>query len=271
MLSIGEFSKICGVTTRTLRHYDAIGLLKPIHIDPNTGYRFYDISQLRQLLLITRLKDYNFSLDEITTLTSTADKCYLLNQIIAKKLEFHSKINQYMILEQQLDLDILNLKKGADIMSFIDEIQVTLVDTKPQYILYTRQRMSVEDYCKYIGQLFGLAYSQNMQIAGSPMSIYHDKEFDPTDNDTEVALPVQTPNQQTRVLSGGLCATATCNGSYSKLSHSYAKLMEWITENGYEVIASPYEQYLKGPMESQSTEDYITQIYFPIRKSTQAI
>lgn len=267
MLSIGEFSKICGVTTRTLRHYDTIGLLKPIHIDPDTGYRFYDTSQLRQLLLITRFKDYNFSLDEITILTSTADKSYLLNQITAKKSELNSKINQYINLERQLELDILNLKKGADIMSFIDEIQVTLEETKPQYILHSRQRMSVEDYCKYIGKLLELAYSQNMQISGSPMSIYHDKEFDPANNDTEVALPVQTQNQHTRVLSGGLCATATCNGAYSKLPHSYAKLAEWITENGYKVISPPYEQYLKGPMESLSAEDFITQIYFPIKKT----
>lgn len=271
MLSIGEFSKICGVTTRTLRHYDTIGLLKPIHIDPNTGYRFYAISQLRQLLLITRFKDYHFSLDEIAILISAADKNYLLGQITAKKLEFHSKINQYMNLERQLDLDILNLKKGADIMSFIDEIQVTLIETKTQYILHSRQRMSVEDYCKYIGELFELAYSQNMQISGSPMSIYHDKEFDPVDNDTEVALPVQTHNQHTRILSGGLCATATCNGAYSKLPHSYAKLVEWITENGYEVVSPPYEQYLNGPMESRSTEDFITQIYFPVKKSNKAI
>jgi effector-binding domain-containing protein len=79
-------------------------------------------------------------------------------------------------------------------------------------------------------RIFELAYSQNMQISDSPMSIYHDKEFDPADNDTEVALPVQTSNHYTRILSGGLCATATCSGAYSKLPHSYAKLMEWITK-----------------------------------------
>ena len=55
MLSIGEFSRICGVTTRTLRYYDKINLIKPSHIDLDSGYRFYDLNQLRQMLFINRL------------------------------------------------------------------------------------------------------------------------------------------------------------------------------------------------------------------------
>jgi DNA-binding transcriptional MerR regulator len=271
VFSIGEFSKICGVTTRTLRHYDTIGLLKPIHTHPITGYRFYDVAQLRDLLLITRLKDYNFSLDEIAIITSTPGKKYFLAQITAKKLEFHSRIDKYKYLEHRLELDILNLERGADIMSFIDEIQVTLTETKPQHILYSRQRISVEDYCKYMDKLLKLACSQNMEISGAPISIYHDKEFDPADNDTEIALPIHDQNQYTRVLSGGLCATATCKGAYSNLPNVYAKLAEWIKENNYEVVSAPYEQYLKGPTEAQSDEDFVTQIYFPIKKSHKAV
>lgn len=266
VLSIGEFSKICGVTTRTLRHYDTIGLIKPNHIHPVTGYRFYDVSQLRQMLLINRLKDYDFSLEEIAIMISIHDKNYILTQITAKRMEIKFKIDQYKKIEHQLQLDILNLEKGVDIMSFIDAIEVTLIETKPQHILYSRQRMSVEDYCKYIGKLFELAHSNGMHCTGAPMSIYHDREFDPADNDTEVALPVQEQNQHTRLLAGGLCVTATSKGAYSNLTHIYAKLTEWISENGYTVVSPPYEQYVKGPMESQSAENFITQIYFPVRK-----
>ncbi|WP_434369237.1 MerR family DNA-binding transcriptional regulator [Peribacillus frigoritolerans] len=48
-LSIGEMAKLRGVTVDTLRHYDKIGLLKPFHIDPETGYRYYSISQYEAL------------------------------------------------------------------------------------------------------------------------------------------------------------------------------------------------------------------------------
>ena len=68
MLSIGEFSNICKVSTKTLRYYDEIGLLKPSEINPENGYRYYAIEQLEKMLFINRLKSYSFSLDEIKAL-----------------------------------------------------------------------------------------------------------------------------------------------------------------------------------------------------------
>lgn len=49
MFSIGEFARLGGVSVRTLRHYDEIGLLRPAQVDPVTGYRGYLASQLGQL------------------------------------------------------------------------------------------------------------------------------------------------------------------------------------------------------------------------------
>lgn len=66
MLSIGEFSSICRVSTKTLRYYDEIGLLTPSEINPQNGYRYYAIEQMETLLFINRLKTYSFSLDEIS-------------------------------------------------------------------------------------------------------------------------------------------------------------------------------------------------------------
>ena len=68
MLRIGEFSRIAHVTIETLRHYDAVGLLKPAFIDPTTGYRFYTAEQLPSVNQILMLKDLGFSLEEITQL-----------------------------------------------------------------------------------------------------------------------------------------------------------------------------------------------------------
>ena len=62
MLSIGEFSNICKVSTKTLRYYAEIGLLKPTEINPENGYRYYAIEQLETMLFINRLKSYKFSM-----------------------------------------------------------------------------------------------------------------------------------------------------------------------------------------------------------------
>src|SRR5574339_582645 len=65
MIRIGDFSKLSRVSVKTLRYYDETGLLKPVHVDPFTGYRLYEYSQLSTLHRILALKDLGFSLEEI--------------------------------------------------------------------------------------------------------------------------------------------------------------------------------------------------------------
>jgi DNA-binding transcriptional MerR regulator len=65
MLSIGPFAAASGLSVRSLRHYDEIGLLRPTHVDDATGYRYYALSQLRDARTIRRLRDLNLPLEEI--------------------------------------------------------------------------------------------------------------------------------------------------------------------------------------------------------------
>ncbi len=73
MLSIGEFSKICKVSAKTLRYYAEIGLILLNEINPENGYRYYAIEQLETMLLIIRLKSYNFSLEEIKQMVESGE------------------------------------------------------------------------------------------------------------------------------------------------------------------------------------------------------
>ena len=65
MLRIGEFSKLVGVSIRTLRYYDEIDLFKPANIDLFTDYRYYSEDQIEDLNIINKLKSVGFTLDEI--------------------------------------------------------------------------------------------------------------------------------------------------------------------------------------------------------------
>ena len=73
MLSIGEFSKICKVSAKTLRYYAEIGLILLNEINQENGYRYYAIEQLETMLLIIRLKSYNFSLEEIKQMVESGE------------------------------------------------------------------------------------------------------------------------------------------------------------------------------------------------------
>ncbi len=67
MHSIGDFARIAGVTTRTLRHYDDVGLLVPARTDGRTGYRSYSATQLPRLARITALRELGLTLEQIAT------------------------------------------------------------------------------------------------------------------------------------------------------------------------------------------------------------
>lgn len=62
---IGEFSKLTGISIRTLRYYDSIDLFKPSEVDLFTNYRYYKEEQVKDLELINELKEVGFTVEEM--------------------------------------------------------------------------------------------------------------------------------------------------------------------------------------------------------------
>ena len=92
MLTIGDFSRLSRVTPRMLRHYDALGLLRPQAVGDN-GYRYYRQEQLSDLLRIQWLKSYGFSLGEIGPLLELEDE-QLLPHLRQRRLELCQELNR---------------------------------------------------------------------------------------------------------------------------------------------------------------------------------
>ena len=65
MLRIGEFSRRGRVSVKALRHYEAIGLLEPDHVDPASGYRYYATGQLDDLRRLMVLRSLGLPLERI--------------------------------------------------------------------------------------------------------------------------------------------------------------------------------------------------------------
>lgn len=72
-LSIGETAELTGVSIRTLRYYDKIGLLKPAEVS-ESGYRYYSRTELERLQQILFYRELEFSLNEIKRLLSSPDE-----------------------------------------------------------------------------------------------------------------------------------------------------------------------------------------------------
>jgi DNA-binding transcriptional MerR regulator len=70
---IGEFARLGGVSIKTLRFYDAIGLLRPAAVDARTQYRLYSSHQLQRLATIRALKGLGASLSDVRRVTGSGE------------------------------------------------------------------------------------------------------------------------------------------------------------------------------------------------------
>jgi len=272
VLSIGEFSNICKVSTKTLRYYAEIGLLEPSEVNPENGYRYYAIEQLEKMLFINRLKSYSFSLDEIKKIMQSEEiqNDNLFLAFIRKKKEIEKQVHDYRQLLTQLEDDISAIEQGKSIMSYMDEIDVRLVDVPKMYLLSIRKMVQAEDYpteyIKCYGKLFKKIAVDKLTMNGAPMILFHSTEYSPTGLDTEFAIPVQEYVTGTRDFFPGLCLKTVVRGAYTELSSVYAKQIEWAEKEGYQNTNALFEVYLTDPSQIEDVKDNITEVYYPVKK-----
>ena len=84
MKTVSEIAALAHVSVRTLRHYDAIGLLKPTQIT-EAGYRLYDNAALERLYLILLFRELEFPLKEIQAILDAPD--FDRNRILEQQVE----------------------------------------------------------------------------------------------------------------------------------------------------------------------------------------
>ena len=272
MLTIGEFSNICRVSTKTLRYYAEIGLILPDEINPKNGYRYYSIDQLERMLLINRLKDYCFSLEEIKLILDSEEQIdeVLFTALNKKKKEIAVKVQKFEDTMHQIDSDISNLRNGKSIMSYMESIDVRLVEIPMMYLLSIRKNVLEhefsDEYGTCFGQLFRKMEEKKLTAAAPPMVLFHGDEYTPFGLDTEFAIPIKEYATGTRDFCPGLCLKTVVQGSYLQLSSVYARQIEWAEREGYENSNALYEVYVTDPTEVSKESELVTEVYYPIKK-----
>ena len=71
-MHIGELAEATGLSLRTIRHYDEIGLL-PASTRTEGGFRVYTQSDLERLLVIRSMKPLGFTLEQMAELLEIVD------------------------------------------------------------------------------------------------------------------------------------------------------------------------------------------------------
>lgn len=119
MIKIGDFAKICNVSTQTLRYYDAEGVLKADVIDEATGYRFYSPKAVEKYKKIVFYKQLGFSLDEIKQLQAASEE--EVQRILKQKKEtLLSSVEQIQGQVQTIDGMVVRERDKASVFEILN-------------------------------------------------------------------------------------------------------------------------------------------------------
>lgn len=267
MYTIGRFSQINRITTKTLRHYDEIGLLKPEYVDKFTGYRYYTTEQLPKLHKILSLKQMGLALQDIKEVIDNPSALSVFLKLKQEEILENIKNEQMRLGEIRNFNNVINGKFQYVYTPIIKDIPKTIV-------AYFRKMISCYDELFYISSEI---MEKEIKRAGCSrfepnycFTVYHDGEYKEKDIDAEVCERVtemKTDGEPLRYKEIEKINTAVCvlhKGSYSKLYEAYTFIFKWIDDNNYEVIGNPRECYIDGIWNKENEEDWLTEIQVPI-------
>src|SRR5712692_5387252 len=119
MFLTGEFSKISRVSKRLLHYYDEIGLLKPAHIDPHTGYRYYSAQQLPHLNRILALKELGLTLDQIARLLEgSISTDEIRGMLIMKKAQIEQTVREELMRFRYIESRIEQIDREGELRDY---------------------------------------------------------------------------------------------------------------------------------------------------------
>lgn len=267
LYKIGLFSQMNRVTIKTLRHYNEVGLLSPAHVDEETGYRYYSSNQLPALNQIICLRQIGMSLDEIARIQQGQPMEDILKHKRAELMEVIAKETMKL---SQVEHYLSNGRFEKDyhvVLKELPEVIVASVRTKiPNY-----------------GALFSVVPSMGMDmerlgcICAIPeycFNIYHDGGYKAEDIDVEICEAVTEMKPDTDMIAFKRIPgveTAACvihKGSYEGFPKAYEAVLRWMKDNHFEMTDMPRESYIDGIWNKESEDEWLTEIQFPVRKTS---
>ncbi|MGU3432360.1 MerR family transcriptional regulator [Actinomycetes bacterium M1A6_2h] len=267
MFTIGDFARAGRVSVRMLRHYDAIGLLRPARVDESTGYRYYDVSQLDRLNRLVALKDLGFSLQEVAVMIDDrVDIGRLRGLLTSRRSDLHARIAADTARLASVEARLRTIE-SENAMS-----DITLVTVPP---LRVAQIGAVADSWEpasispVVGPLCG-RLGELMQAAGVSATGKLRAHYAPTDDDRVgvfAAVPVAADHDETFDfdivdLPSVRAACAVHHGSMDDVLPLYQEIDRWIADNGHHSLSLGREVYRNYGVGDPST--WITEIQVPV-------
>jgi DNA-binding transcriptional MerR regulator/predicted transcriptional regulator YdeE len=270
MLTIGEFARLGQVSPRMLRHYDETGILKPRHVDPETGYRSYEVGQLRQLHRLLALRDLGLALEQIRPLLDDDPSVEELRGMLRLRwaqIEEDVAVEQARLRRVEAHLRAL---EGSIVMSSLD---VAIKSTEPVRIAEASAVAPGFGY-ENIHPLFErivpkvLGHLAVAKVRPGIMVAWYEE---PADDGTVVVHAGFDIGDQVLADSEGIrvvelpaikVASVVHRGSMDNIAAVYEALVGWVEDSGNRLTGRSRELYHE--WDDDHPERSITELQMPI-------
>lgn len=264
MYGIGLVARLAQVSVRTLRHYDNLGLLKPSHVDPLTGYRHYTPDQVLRLHRILVLRDLGVPLTQIGRLIDDDVTVEQLRGILRlRQAEARERLAAQTQQLRRVEIRLAQLEEAS-----VADFDVIVKRLEPIRIVALSEDLESHDQ---IGPALGRMYPRlhaalaqhGVRFDGLSLALYED--IDDEDRPLRVSAALQLPAGVT-VNAGGVstielaaverAATTVVRGDPSGFASGFRALHEWVDQTGGQATALERELYIDcdGPRDTWVTE-----------------
>jgi DNA-binding transcriptional MerR regulator len=279
MFSIGDFAGLGRVSVRMLRHYDAIGLLRPAHVDPHSGYRYYTAAQLRLLNRVLALKDLGFTLQQVQTMIEEkVDSGELRGMLRLRRAELAAQVERDTFRLAQVDARLRMIESeghmdtGDVVLKHIEPIRVA--ELSATATSYDDPTSITENLSPLYPRLMELMEKAGVPMIGAPIAYYLPAPTGPGDETITVhaAFPINAVDltdpgfDVVELPAIAQAATALHEGSMSEAFRTGQKLANWIDDNGYRTVAPGFarEVYLDCP--PGEFDKWVTEMQVPVQQ-----
>jgi DNA-binding transcriptional MerR regulator len=189
-LSIGDFSRVTHLSVKTLRHYDEVGLLRPIRFDKDTGYRFYASEQLARAQVIRRLRALEMSVPDVKAVLDAPDP-----RARHALLLRHLGQRESALAHAQATVDSLR----ALLLGQAEDAVVTYRSIPATPALAIRAVLDLRDIGAWwqgaIGELHATLRARSLEAAGPVCGQYDPSLFTDEHGEALVYAPIQNAGQ----------------------------------------------------------------------------
>ena len=277
MFRIGEFAQIAQVSGRQLRFYDQLGLLRPAHTDPQTGYRYYSIRQLPRLNSILALKELGLSLEQIgPLLRNEISPVELRGMLTMKRAQVERSLRDEEARLRHIESRIAQIDRHGGFEDY--DVVVKAVEPIP----YLSLRCACEDMDEATRVIRLVAEEGGRQIRPAlrdKLIVVARNDRDDEKLDLEIGFSLMRPSNANVRISGDLVlcagelpavetmATIVRPGTNSASHTSFGAIGSWIEANAYEIAGPCREVFLEPVTGPPGFEAALVEIQFPVRQA----